>query len=125
MDHCSGDQQVGVYGDAGISGTRADTRTGFLRMIEDCRNGQIDCIWTKSVSRFGRNTVDTLIYTRELRALGIDVFFEKENIWTFDGKGELLITIMSSLAQEESRSISENITWGHRKRMADGKVSAA
>ena len=71
---------VGVYGDAGISGTRTCNRDGFLKLIEDCRNGLVDCIWTKSVSRFGRNTVDTLIFTRELRNLGIDVFFEKENI---------------------------------------------
>ena len=78
---------------------------------------------TKSVSRFARNTVDTLTTVRKLKEKGIEVYFEKENIYTLDSKGELLITIMSSLAQEESRSISENTTWGQRKRFADGKVS--
>ena len=75
------------------------------------------------MSRFARNTVDSLIAVRKLKENGTEVFFEKENIYTFDSKGELLITIMSSLAQEESRSISENVTWGQRKRFADGKVS--
>ena len=79
-------------------------------------------IVTKSVSRFARNTVDTLTTIRELKAHGIEVFFEKEGIYTFDGKGELLLTIMSSLAQEESRSISENVAWGIRKSFSDGKV---
>ena len=78
---------------------------------------------TKSVSRFARNTVDTLTTVRKLKEKGIEVYFEKENIYTFDTKGELLITIMSSLAQEESRSISENTTWGQRKRFADGQVT--
>mgnify|MGYP000187577970 CR=1 FL=1 len=82
---------------------------------------KIDLIITKSVSRFARNTVDSLTTVRKLKDKGIEIYFEKENIWTLDAKGELLITIMSSLAQEESRSISENVTWGHRKRFADGK----
>ena len=94
-------------------------------MIADALAGKINLIVTKSVSRFARNTVDSLTTIRELKAHGIEVFFEKENIWTFDSKGELLITLMSSLAQEESRSISENVTWGQRKRMQDGKVSFA
>lgn len=85
-------------------------------------DGRIDLIITKSVSRFARNTVDSLTTIRRLKENGIECYFEKENIWTFDSKGELLLTIMSSLAQEESRSISENVTWGHRKRFADGKV---
>lgn len=80
-------------------------------------------IITKSVSRFARNTVAMLQIVRELKAIEVDVYFEKENIYTLDSKGELLITIMSSLAQEESRSISENTTWGQRKIFADGKVS--
>ena len=79
-------------------------------------------IVTKSVSRFARNTVDSLTTIRELKAHGVEVYFQKENIYTFDGKGELLLTIMSSLAQEESRSISENVTWGIRKSFSDGKV---
>src|SRR5574344_938039 len=92
-------------------------------MIQDALDGKIDLIITKSVSRFARNTVDSLTAVRKLKAANIEIYFEKENIWTFDAKGELLITIMSSLAQEESRSISENVTWGWRKRIADGKVS--
>jgi site-specific DNA recombinase len=88
-------------------------------------NGKIDLIVTKSVSRFARNTVDSLVTIRKLKEKGVECYFEKENIYTFDGKGELLLTIMSSLAQEESRSISENVTWGQRKRFADGKVSVA
>ena len=92
-------------------------------MITDALNGLIDLIVTKSVSRFARNTVDSLSTIRKLKEHGVEVYFEKEAIWTFDSKGELLITIMSSLAQEESRSISENSTWGQRKRFADGKVS--
>lgn len=92
-------------------------------MITDALSGRIDLIITKSVSRFARNTVDSLTTIRELKKHNVECYFEKESIWTFDGRGELLLTIMSSLAQEESRSISENVTWGHRKRMADGKVS--
>ena len=92
-------------------------------MIADALAGKISLILTKSVSRFARNTVDSLTTIRKLKAHGTEVYFEKENIWTFDSKGELLLTIMSSLAQEESRSISENITWGKRKQFADGKVS--
>ena len=92
-------------------------------MIEDALAGKIDLIVTKSVSRFARNTVDSLSTIRKLKDNGCECYFEKENIWTFDGKGELLLTIMSSLAQKESRSISENCTWGQRKRFADGKVT--
>ena len=92
-------------------------------MIADALDGKIDLIITKSISRFARNTVDTLTTVRKLKEKGIEVFFEKENIYTLDSKGELLITIMSSIAQEESRSISENVTWGQRKRFSDGKVS--
>lgn len=92
-------------------------------MIADALDGKIDLIVTKSVSRFARNTVDSLTTVRKLKDKGVEVYFEKENIWTMDSKGELLITIMSSLAQEESRSISENVTWGQRKRFADGKVN--
>ncbi len=114
---------VKVYTDEGISGTNTKHRDGFKEMIADALNGKIDLIVTKSVSRFARNTVDSLVTIRELKDKNVEVYFEKENIYTFDGKGELLITIMASLAQEESRSISENVTWGQRKRFADGKVS--
>ncbi|MBR2255766.1 MAG: recombinase family protein [Blautia sp.] len=116
---------VSVFTDEGISGTSTRKREGFQRMVTEALDGNIDLIVTKSVSRFARNTVDSLSTIRQLKEHGTEVYFEKENIWTFDSKGELLITIMSSLAQEESRSISENVTWGHRKRMADGKVSVA
>lgn len=92
-------------------------------MVQDALNGKIDLIITKSVSRFARNTVDSLTTVRMLKDKGVEVFFEKENIYTLDSKGELLITILSSLAQEESRSISENVTWGKRKCFADGKVT--
>lgn len=94
-------------------------------MVADALAGKIDLIVTKSVSRFARNTVDSLTTVRQLKDAGIEIYFEKENIWTLDSKGELLITIMSSLAQEESRSISENCTWGQRKRFSDGKISVA
>ena len=114
---------VKVYTDEGISGTNTKNRDGFNEMIADALAGKISLILTKSVSRFARNTVDSLTTIRTLKSHGVEVFFEKENIWTFDSKGELLLTIMSSLAQEESRSISENITWGKRKQFADGKVS--
>ena len=116
---------VAIYTDEGISATNTKKREGFKAMIADALAGKIDLIITKSVSRFARNTVDSLTTVRKLKDEGIEIYFEKENIWTLDSKGELLITIMSSLAQEESRSISENVTWGQRKRMADGKVSFA
>lgn len=114
---------VGVYTDEGISATNTKHRDGFKQMVRDALAGKIDLIVTKSVSRFARNTVDSLTTVRKLKEHGTEIYFEKENIFTFDSKGELLITIMSSLAQEESRSISENVTWGQRKRFADGKVS--
>ena len=114
---------VKVYPDDGISGLSTKKREQFMAMINDALAGKIDYIITKSISRFARNTVDTLTYVRMLKEHGIGVYFEKENIDTMDAKGELLITIMSSLAQEESRSISENVKWGQRKRFADGKVS--
>ena len=104
-------QFVDVYTDEGISATNTKRREGFNRMVQDALDGKIDLIVTKSVSRFARNTVDSLTTVRKLKDAGVEVYFEKENIWTLDSKGELLITIMSSLAQEESRSISENVTW--------------
>lgn len=116
---------VKIYTDEGISATSTAHREGFKQMISDALNGRIDLIITKSVSRFARNTVDSLTTVRKLKEKGIEIYFEKENIWTLDSKGELLITIMSSLAQEESRSISENTTWGQRRRFAEGKASVA
>ena len=114
---------VSVYTDEGISATSTTKRSGFNQMVADALDGRIDLIITKSVSRFARNTVDSLTTIRKLKEHKVECYFEKENIWTFDSKGELLLTIMSSLAQEESRSISENVTWGQRKRFADGKVT--
>lgn len=114
---------VKVYTDEGISGLGTRKRDGFNEMIADALSGTLDLIVTKSVSRFARNTVDSLVTIRKLKEKGVEVYFEKENIYSLDGKGELLLTIMSSLAQEESRSISENVTWGQRKRFSDGKIS--
>ena len=116
-------QFVDVYTDRGITGTSTAKREGFNRMMQEALAGKIDLIITKSVSRFARNTVDTLTAIRRLKEHGVEVYFEEQNIYTLDGKGELLLTIMSSIAQEESRNISENVTWGMRKRFADGKVS--
>ncbi len=116
-------EYAGMYADEGISGLSTKHRDGFNRMVKDALDGKIDLILTKSVSRFARNVVDSLSAIRELKARGTEVYFEKENIWTFDGKGELLISIMSSLSQEESRSISENVKWGHRKKFESGRYS--
>ena len=122
-EHTDHWQFVDVYTDKGITGTSTAKREGFNRMIQDALAGKIDLIITKSVSRFARNTVDTLTTIRKLKEHGVEVYFEEQNIYTMDGKGEVLLTIMSSIAQEESRNISENVTWGMRKRFADGKVS--
>ena len=111
------------YTDEGISAVSTKRREGFKQMVADGLAGKFDLLVTKSVSRFARNTVDSLTTVRKLKEVGCEIWFEEQNIYTLDSKGELLITIMSSLAQEESRSISENVTWGQRKRMSDGKIS--
>ena len=111
---------VKLYSDEGISGTSIKKRKGFQEMIEDALAGKIDLILTKSISRFARNTIDCLSIVRELRDKGVEVFFEKENITTNDTKIEMILTIFASMAQEESKSISENVKWGIRKRMAKG-----
>lgn len=113
---------VDIYADEGISATSIKKREGFNRMIADALDGKIDLIITKSISRFARNTVDSLSTIRKLKEKNVEVFFEKENIGTLDGKGELLLSIMSSISQEESRSISLNTAWGIRKQFADGKI---
>ncbi|PYG84963.1 DNA invertase Pin-like site-specific DNA recombinase [Ruminiclostridium sufflavum DSM 19573] len=113
---------AGIYADEGITGTSTKKREQFNRMINDCKAGKIDVIITKSISRFARNTLDCLNYVRMLKELGIEVIFEKENIRTLDSKGEVLLSILSSLAQEESFSISKNSTWGIRRRFEQGKV---
>ena len=115
-------QMVEVYADDGISGTNTAKRDEFNRMIADCEAGKIDMIITKSISRFSRNTLDCLKYTRKLKALNIAVFFEKENINTMDSKGEVLLTIMASLAQQESESLSANVRMGIQFRNQQGKV---
>ncbi len=116
---------VGVYADEGISGTNTKRRASFNRMIEDALDGKINLIITKSISRFARNTLDTIKFVRKLKDKGVEVFFEKENLWTLDSKSELILTIMASIAQEESRSISQNVTWGKRVSFQKGKVSFA
>ena len=115
---------VKVYADEGKTGTSTSRRTEFRQMIADCEAGLIDCIITKSISRFARNTVDCLETVRKLKNLPrpVGVYFEKENIDTLDGKSELLLTILSSLAQDESRSISENIRWSLQKLYESGYV---
>ncbi len=116
---------VSVYADEGITGCNTKHRDAFNQMVQDALDGNIQLIITKSVSRFARNTVDSLSTIRKLKDNGVECFFEKENIWTFDSKCELVLSIMASIAQEESRSISESVAWGQRKRMADGKVTFA
>lgn len=105
---------VEIYADKGITGTNTKRRDEFNRMIEDCKAGKIDMVVTKSISRFARNTEDFLKYARMLKDMGIGILFEKEGLNTLDGTTELLFTILSSLAQDESRSISENSQWGIR-----------
>ena len=114
---------AGIYDDEGISGTKKQKRDGFLKLIQDCNEGKIDLILTKSISRFARNTVDLLITIRSLKSKNIAVYFEKENINTLDNTGEILITILSSQAQEESRNISENIRWGLRRKYEKGEAT--
>jgi DNA invertase Pin-like site-specific DNA recombinase len=114
---------AGIYADEGISGTNTRKREQFRKMIRDCEEGKIDLVITKSISRFARNTQDCLEYSRKLKNLGIGIIFEKENINTMDSTGELLFTILSSLAQDESRNISENCKWGIRTNFKNGKVT--
>ena len=113
---------AGIYADDGITGTNTKKREEFNRMIRDCMDGNIDMIITKSISRFARNTLDCLKYIRELKEKNIPVFFEKENINTMDSKGEVLLTIMASLAQQESQSLSQNIKLGLQYRFQNGEV---
>ena len=116
------EELVDIYADEGITGTREDKRDEFQRMMKDCRRGKIDRIYTKSISRFARNTKDCLKNVRELKSLGITIFFEKENIDTAEMTDEIMITVLGSLAQEESTSISQNLRWGIKKRMENGTI---
>ena len=113
---------AGIFADEGITGTSTKKRDDFNRMIRKCKKGKIDLILTKSISRFARNTLDTIKYTRMLRAMGIGIYFEKENINTLDMDSEMLITMLGAFAQAESESISRNVAWGKRKAIQDGKV---
>ena len=113
---------AGIYADEGISGTRADKRGEFQRMIRDCQKGKIDYIITKSVSRFARNTAECIEYVRQLKLLGIGVIFEEQNCDTLKCDSELILTIHAGFAQAESESMSRNITWAVRKRFENGEV---
>ncbi len=113
---------AGIFADEGITGTQAKKRPEFLKMIRLCRQRKIDVILTKSLSRFARNTVDSLNYIRELKALGIAIIFEKENINTLETDTEMMLTIMSCFAQAESESISKNVSWGIRQSFKNGNV---
>lgn len=113
---------AGIFADEGITGTSTKKRDDFNRMIRKCKKGKINLILTKSISRFARNTLDTIKYTRMLRAMGIGIYFEKENINTLDMDSEMLITMLGAFAQAESESISRNVAWGKRKAIQAGKV---
>jgi len=113
---------VDRYIDEGITGTQAKKRPAFLKMIEDARAGKFDLIVTREVCRFARNTVDTLVTTRELKNIGVEVYFVEDNIWTLDGDGELRLTIMATLAQEESRKVSERVRAGQHISRTKGVV---
>ena len=113
-------QLVDIYADEGISGTRADKRDEFQRMIRDCKRGKIDYLITKSVSRFARNTAECIEFVRQLKLMGIGVIFEEQNIDTLKCDSELLMTIHAGFAQAESESMSRNITWSYRKRFENG-----
>ena len=114
---------TGIYADEGITGTNVNQRKQFKRLIEDCKAGKIDTVYVKSISRFARNIVDCVSCIRELKEINVNIHFEKESIDTLDAKGELLIIILASIAEEESRNISENVRWGLEKRQAQGKVT--
>jgi len=117
------EELIDIYADEGITGTREDKRDEFQRLMKDCRKGKIDRIYTKSISRFARNTRDCLKNVRELKSLGITIYFEKENIDTANMTDEMMITIMGGLAQEESTSISKNIKWSYQKRFEKGTIN--
>ena len=111
---------VGIYADEGISGTRADKRDQFMKLMRDCQKGKVDYILTKSTTRFARNTVDSLTWIRKLRAIGIGVYFEEQNLDSSKVENETLIGFFSVMAQSESESISGNVKWGIHKRMRNG-----
>lgn len=112
----------GIYADPGITGTKAEKRPDFMRMIADCRAGKINKVLVKSISRFARNTVDALKYIRELKELGISIYFENENIDTMTPGGEVLLTILAAMAEQESRTMSTNIKWSYQKKFKNGEI---
>ena len=116
----NGWEYAGVYADEALTGTK-DNRENFQRLLAECRKGNVDMVITKSISRFARNTVTLLETVRELKALGVDVYFEEQNIHTASADGELMLTILASYAQEESLSVSENMKWRIRRNFEDGK----
>lgn len=124
-EHSNEWDYVGIYADEGLTGTMVKNRKEFMKMIEDCKAGKIDLILCKSTSRFSRNVLDAISYIRLLKSLGVEVYFEKENMWTLQQASEFVLTVMLSIAQEESRSISSNVTIGKRWAMEQGKVSWA
>lgn len=115
---------VGLYADEGISGGQLKKREGFLRMLQDAKAGMIDVIYTKSISRFGRNTVDCLESVRTLKKYGVNVVFEKEHIETMKAEGEVLMTVLMALAQNEVHTLSENVKWGMRRKYERGDTSS-
>ncbi len=125
FEYSETEKLIDIYADEGVTGTREDKRDEFQRMMRDCRKGKIDRIYTKSISRFARNTRDCLNNVRELKSLGITIFFEKENIDTANMTDEMMITIMGGLAQEESTSLSQNMRWSVQKRMQNGTYKIA
>ncbi|EPR07975.1 recombinase family protein [Ruminiclostridium papyrosolvens] len=116
---------AGIYSDEGISGTKKEIRPEFMRLINDCENGRIDMVITKSISRFARNTADCIETIRKLKSLGVTVYFEKENINSMSQESELILSVLSSLAQEEAASMSSNIRWANQRRYKQGKFQIA
>src|SRR5690606_14314063 len=110
---------IGVYSDEALTGTK-DSRAEFQQLLQDCRDGKIDMVITKSISRFARNTVTLLETVRELKAINVDVFFEEQNIHSNSGEGEMILTFLATFAQEESRSVSENMKWRIKKDFEQG-----
>ena len=115
-------EYIAVFADPGRTGTK-DNRPGFQEMLALARNHQIDLILTKSISRFARNTTLVLEYVRELKAIGVEIYFEKEKLSTFSGDGELMLTVLSSFAQEESKNVSDNVKWRYKRNFEQGKVA--
>ncbi len=114
-------QYIGVYADEAKTGTK-DTREGFVKLVSDCKAGEVDMVITKSISRFARNTVDCLKYVRLLKELGVDVYFEEQGIHSTDPGAEFYITIYGSIAQSESENISHNVAWGKAQSAKPGNV---